>query len=115
MDRGIGRNFTNEFTRSMSVATIGTGRVAAGVASKTIVAGTFTGFAVADTIGRTFGVVMGLVVAVGNVTPSASKKTDTFGAIKGLVAGVARTKVVFAARPFAGTLEKKWGVGVGQK
>jgi len=97
LDGSINSEFADEFTRAVAVAVIGARGVAAGVAGKAIVAGAFPRFTVAKTIGGTFRVVVGLVVAVGNVTPRTSKKADAFGAIQGLVTGVAHAQVVVAA------------------
>jgi hypothetical protein len=98
----------------MAVAAIGASSIAACVAGETIVACAFAGLAVANAVGRTFRVVVGLIVTVSDVTPCSAKKARAFGAIQCLVTRVTRAKIVLTTGTFTRTYKIR-AVGEGDE
>lgn len=88
----------------MSTASVRTRGVATGITSEAVVASAFASLAITYPVRRALGVVVSLVVTIGNVSPGASRQAGTLGAVERLVPWVARAEIMLAA----GTLARAW-------
>lgn len=85
----------------MSTASVRTRGVATGITSEAVVASAFASLAITYPVRRALGVVVSLVVTIGNVSPGASRQAGTLGAVERLVPWVARAEIMLAAGTLA--------------